>query len=99
MTENLDNLPGIARRREEERKKLQESEHPTKSEYLLKICIIGTNFNLRRKLIRSSNGDHFDDQTHLTTGVDISTLKITVKNTPTKLILINSIDRIKHYLL
>ena len=88
MTENLDNLPDTARKARKALKKLQESKKP-KFEYLLKICIIGTNFKLRDKLIRSYAEDYSDDRTHETTGVNISTHKVSIDNTHIKLILVN----------
>jgi GTPase SAR1 family protein len=90
LTENLDNLPGIARRREKERQKRKEESKNTKSEYLLKICIIGSCDKLKTKFVRKYAEDKFDGDHSPTLGVDISTKKIIAKDTKTKLILVDT---------
>ena len=68
------------------------------SEYLFKICIIGTNSKLIDRVLRSLSGDYSIrpkyDPNYMVTGVDITTLKITAKGTPTKLIMVNTQDQI-----
>jgi GTPase SAR1 family protein len=91
MTENKDILPDETRKQiDKSIDKLQEYNY--KSEYLLKICVNGSGFKLKAKFIRSVTGERegLDDQTRLTLGVDISGFKITIKNTPTKIFLVNT---------
>ena len=60
------------------------TENNQKSEYLFKICLIGSSFDLRDKLIRSiPRTVHDPNRKTMTLGVDISTFK----NTQVKLIL------------
>ena len=61
----------------------------TKSEYLLKICILGSGWDLREKLIMSYTGLISDPYSE-TLGIDVLTKKITVKDTQTKLIIVNT---------
>lgn len=61
-----------------------------KSEYLLKICAIGSGNVGKTSLIRRYAEDKFDGNYLPTLGVDITTKKIVVKDTPTKLILVDT---------
>ena len=89
MTDNLDNLPDARKRAREAIKKRVEAKNPTKSEYLLKVCILGSEWNLRKNLITTYTGLSSDPQSE-TLGIDILTKKMIVKETPTKLILVNT---------
>jgi GTPase SAR1 family protein len=93
MTENEYILP------DETRKQIGKSigklqKYNNKSEYLLKIPLLGTNFKLRDRLLCSLTGETSDYRTRGTylTGADFYTLKITVKNIQTKLILVSAQD-------
>ena len=61
-----------------------------KSEYLLKICAIGSGNVGKTSLIRRYAEDKFDGNYLPTLGVDITTKKITVKDTQAKLILVDT---------
>lgn len=62
----------------------------TKSEYLLKICAIGSGNVGKTSLIRRYAEDKFDGNYLPTLGVDITTKKISVKDTHMKLILVDT---------
>jgi len=61
-----------------------------KSEYLLKICAIGSGNVGKTSLIRRYAEDKFDGNYLPTLGVDITTKKISVKDTHMKLILVDT---------
>ena len=61
-----------------------------KSEYLLKICAIGSGNVGKTSLIRRYAEDKFDGNYLPTLGVDITTKKIMVRGTNTKLILVDT---------
>jgi GTPase SAR1 family protein len=90
LTENIDNLPGIARRRAREAiKKRLESKNPAKSEYLLKVVIIGNSYKLIDRFVRNYADDKFDKNGPASViSPQICTKKVIVKNIPTKLILV-----------
>jgi small GTP-binding protein len=60
------------------------------AEYLLKICAIGSGNVGKTSLIRRYAEGKFDGNYLPTLGVDITTKKVTVKDTPTKLILVDT---------
>ncbi|MCK4847487.1 MAG: GTP-binding protein [Candidatus Heimdallarchaeota archaeon] len=61
-----------------------------KGDYLLKICAIGSGNVGKTSLIRRYAEDKFDGNYLPTLGVDITTKKISVKDTPVKLILVDT---------
>ncbi|MFX0172301.1 MAG: hypothetical protein ACFE9L_10300 [Candidatus Hodarchaeota archaeon] len=63
----------------------------SENEYLLKICIIGSNNDLNYEL-NALMADHIDDkQNLLTLGVAIGTRKVEIENNAIKLILVNNV--------
>ena len=91
MTEKKD--PSIELEKESAREisnRKYEEQSPSMSEYLLKICIIGSCGQLKTNLVRHYAGDKFDGNYIPTLGVDITTKKEFIKDTQTKLILVDT---------
>ncbi|MHA1946560.1 MAG: Rab family GTPase [Candidatus Hodarchaeales archaeon] len=71
-------------------KKLRVKEKAQKSEYLLKICVIGSGDVQKTEIIRKYAEDKFDGNYLPTLGVDITTKKVTINRTQTKLIIVDT---------
>jgi small GTP-binding protein len=71
-------------------KKLRVKEKAQKSEYLLKICAIGSGDVQKTEIIRKYAEDKFDGNYLPTLGVDITTKKIVINRTQTKLIIVDT---------
>jgi small GTP-binding protein len=71
-------------------KKLRIEEKSQKSEYLLKICAIGSGDVQKTEIIRRFAEDKFDANYMPTLGVDITTKKIKIYQTQTKLIIVDT---------
>ncbi len=61
-----------------------------KSEYLLKICVIGSGNVQKTEIIRKYAEDKFDGNYLPTLGVDITTKKIKIKETHIKIIIVDA---------
>ncbi len=71
-------------------KKLRAKGKATKSEYLLKICAIGSGDVQKTEIIRKFAAGKFDGNYLPTLGVDITTKKIMINKTQTKLIIVDT---------